>query len=403
MKPLTSHEGLHCANCGMPMQGEFCHACGQSMHSVLKPVHGMLEEAAETLLHIDGRIVHTLPPLLIKPGFLTLEYFSGRRVRYIAPFRLMFVLCLLAFFVCHLQLENSQITLGTKAVAVNTVDNPFNAATTPAAVKLSLQQRLSDLEQARQATNAVGGDARRALDSAEHVLRQQASQRLLVLGVGSLGDAALNPPSASSSPTPAATGDQPPGGYSKISDSTLASPSRIDIPWLPAFFNERLSRDADHLKANVFAMKHGGPGRQEAFDRLVGNFFSVLPQTMFVMIPLFALLLKLFYVFRRRLYMEHLIVALHSHAYLFLSLLLGVLISALSSWVAPHASWATHPLTWLEWVLVLWVPAYLLIMQKRVYRQGWPMTVLKFCCVGWCYLWLLLIALVMAAVLGLAY
>jgi hypothetical protein len=404
MKPLTSsHEGLHCANCGLPMHGEFCHACGQSMHSVLRPVHGMLEEAVETLLHIDGRIVHTLPPLLLKPGFLTLEYFSGRRVRYIAPFRLMFVLSLLAFFVCHLRVENSQIKLGTNVVAANVADNPFNVAGTPAAVKLSLQQKLSALEQARQASNMAGGGAVRALDSAEHVLRQQASQRLLVLGVGSLGDVALNPPSDTSSPAPAGTGDQSQVGYTKISDSTLTSPSRIEIPWLPAFVNERLSRDAGHLKANIYAMKHGGPGRQEAFDRLESNFFSVLPQTMFVMIPLFALLLKLFYVFRRRLYMEHLIVALHSHAYLFLTVLLGVLISALSSWVAPHAAWASRPLTWLEWVLVLWVPAYLLIMQKRVYRQGWPMTVLKFWCVGWCYLWLVIAALSIAAVLGLAY
>ena len=401
MKPLTSHEGLHCANCGVPMQGEFCHACGQSMHSVLKPVHGMLEETVETLLHIDGRIVHTVPPLLLKPGFLTLEYFSGRRVRYIAPFRLMFVLCLLALFVCHLRIENmnTQINLGTNS-AVKAADNPFNTATTPAAVKLSLQQKLSDLEQARQATEAVGGSAKKALDLAEHTLRQQASQRLLVLGVGSLGDAALSPPSGTSSPASSATSEDV---HSKIPDATLTNPTRIEIPWLPAFFNERLSRSADHLKANVYAMKHDGPGRQEAFDRMQANFFSVLPQTMFVMIPLFALLLKLFYVFRRRLYMEHLIVALHSHAYLFLSLLLGVLISALSSWAAPHAAWVTHPLTWLEWVLVLWVPAYLLIMQKRVYRQGWPMTVLKFWCVGWFYLWLLTAALIIAAVLGLAY
>jgi hypothetical protein len=401
MKPLTSHEGLHCANCGVPMQGEFCHACGQSLHSVLKPVHGMLEETVETLLHVDGRIVHTLPPLLLKPGFLTLEYFSGRRVRYIAPFRLMFMLCVLAFFVCHLRIENmnAQINLGANG-AVKAVDNPFSAATTPAAVKLSLQQKLADLEQARQATEAVGGSAKKALDTAEHTLRQQASQRLLVLGVGSLGDVALNPPSDTSSPASSATSEDL---HSKIPDTALTGSSRIEIPWLPEFFNERLSRDVSHLKANLYAVKHDGPGRQEALDRLLGNFFSVLPQTMFVMIPVFALLLKLFYVFRRRLYMEHLIVALHSHAYLFLSVLLGVLLNALSSWVAPHAAWATHPLVWLEWALVLWVPAYLLIMQKRVYRQGWPMTVLKFWCVGWCYLWLLTAALMMAAVLGLAY
>ena len=268
-------------------------------------------------------------------------------------------------------------------------------------MKQSLQEKLAGLEQARAATNAVGGNAKRALDSAEHVLRQQASQRLLVLGVSSVGDLTLNPPSASSSNTPAADDDE--DVHSKISDKTLSSPTRIDIVWLPSFFNDRLSLAADHLKTNLKAMKHDGPGRQEAFDRLLGNFFSVLPQTMFVMIPLFALLLKLFYVFRRRLYMEHLIVALHSHAYLFLSLLLGVLISALSSWLAPHAAWATHPLTWLEWALVLWIPAYLLIMQKRIYRQGWPMTVLKFWCVGWCYFWLLTTALTIAAVLGLAY
>ncbi|TAM19816.1 MAG: DUF3667 domain-containing protein, partial [Rhodanobacter sp.] len=95
MKELTSFEGLHCANCGEPLQGEFCHHCGQSVHSVLKPMHHMVEETVETVLHIDSRILHTLPALFLKPGFLTLEYFAGRRVRYIAPFRLMFVLCLL--------------------------------------------------------------------------------------------------------------------------------------------------------------------------------------------------------------------------------------------------------------------------------------------------------------------
>lgn len=47
MKQLSSYEGLHCANCGVPMHGEYCHACGQSIHSVLKPIHGLLEETVE--------------------------------------------------------------------------------------------------------------------------------------------------------------------------------------------------------------------------------------------------------------------------------------------------------------------------------------------------------------------
>jgi hypothetical protein len=128
-----------------------------------------------------------------------------------------------------------------------------------------------------------------------------------------------------------------------------------------------------------------------------------LPPTMFVLMPVFAGLLKLFYVFRRRLYMEHLIVALHSHAFLFLWLLLCTLLTWLANWLEPRALWTTYPLNWLERILVLWAPIYLLLMQKRVYHQGWPMTLLKFWFIGWCYFWLLMIALMIAAALGVAH
>jgi hypothetical protein len=124
---------------------------------------------------------------------------------------------------------------------------------------------------------------------------------------------------------------------------------------------------------------------------------------MFVLIPAFAILLKLFYVFRRRLYMEHLIVALHSHAFMFLSLLLVTLVGMLSTWLRPHAAWTGYALGWLQAALILWLPAYLLLTQKRIYRQGWPMTLLKFWFVGWCYVWLLMFALMVAAALGMAH
>ena len=47
---------------------------------------------------------------------------------------------------------------------------------------------------------------------------------------------------------------------------------------------------------------------------MVDALFNVLPQTLIVLMPIFALMLKIAYWFKRRLYMEHLIVALHSHA-----------------------------------------------------------------------------------------
>jgi hypothetical protein len=168
--------------------------------------------------------------------------------------------------------------------------------------------------------------------------------------------------------------------------------------------NGRLTELARQIQKNWRTYRHGdATASAEAKQRMINGVFGALPPAMFVLIPVFAGLLKLFYVFRRRLYMEHLIVALHSHAFLFLSLLLITLTGMLSTWLRPHAAWAGSALGLLQGALMLWIPVYLLVMQKRLYRQGWPMTLLKFWCVGWCYFWLLIIAIGIAAALGMAH
>jgi hypothetical protein len=101
--------------------------------------------------------------------------------------------------------------------------------------------------------------------------------------------------------------------------------------------------------------------------------------------------------------MEHLIVALHSHAFIFATLLLVTLAGMASTWLKPHASWVGGLMGLVQTVLFLWIPVYLLLMQKRVYRQGWFLTIVKFGFVGWLYTWLFGFALGAAAILGLAH
>jgi hypothetical protein len=122
---------------------------------------------------------------------------------------------------------------------------------------------------------------------------------------------------------------------------------------------------------------------------------------LFVLMPLFAFLLKVAYIFKRRLYMEHLMVALHSHAFIFLSLLLVVLVHLLMGWSAVNATWATPILGLVRAAVWTWLPVYLFLMAKRVYRQGWFMTTFKFCLVGFCYLFLLGFGLAGAAIASL--
>jgi len=400
MKQLTSHEGLHCANCGATMQGEFCHECGQSIHSVLKPMHHMVEETVETVLHIDGRIVHTLPPLLLKPGFLTLEYFAGRRVRYIAPFRLMFVLCLLSFFVVHLAIDQVADKLPANGQPLVSVDSrAIEAATSPAEVRSALQDELQRLQKSRD-SGVLPPNLLAQVDAGEQKLRRVADRRLAALGEAPMPAASLAIPPAAATVKPGR--DTMPPAVAPEAYDDGSGPVRI--AWLPDLANARLTALGHQLQKNWHAYKHGDPAASaEAKQRMINGVFSDLPPVMFVLIPVFAGLLKLFYVFRRRLYMEHLIVALHSHAFMFLSLLLTILVGMLSTWLQPHAAWAGHALGWLQAALILWIPTGLLLMQKRIYRQGWPMTLLKFWFVGWGYFWLLIFALMVALVLGAAH
>ncbi|HET6804827.1 MAG TPA: DUF3667 domain-containing protein [Frateuria sp.] len=379
MNELTEAGKLYCANCTTPLEGEFCHHCGQSVHSVLKPVHHMLEDGMDMFLHVDGRILHTLPPLLAKPGFLTLEYFAGRRQRYVAPFRVMFVLCLMAFFAAHLAVGERPMVFGDDAVQVDV--DAFKQARTPAEVDQALQRELAHLQPVRNLP-AVGKMAASDIQEAERKLRKAAAKRRAELGDTSI--VLLGPATAGTS------GANRPGAAHRPDDPIkLLAQKPVQIRWLPDFINQRLTRAAKRLSDNLDALDSGGERAADAQERLISQLFSALPQTMLLLLPLFALLLKVVYLFRRRLYMEHLIVALHSHAFLFLSLLLVVVLTALKGWLQPHAAWLAQGLGWVRLALLVWMPVYLLLMQKRVYRQGWPMTIFKYLLVGYCYSFLL--------------
>jgi hypothetical protein len=56
-----------------------------------------------------------------------------------------------------------------------------------------------------------------------------------------------------------------------------------------------------------------------------------------------------------------------------------------------------------EVALFAWMAIYLLIMQKRVYRQGWFMTLVKYCALGFCYTLLLGIGIGLTALLSLVW
>lgn len=379
--------GPACGNCGAPMHGPFCYACGQPEKGMIRHLASVMADVADTIFNVDSRIFRSILPLYFRPGYLTNEYFAGRRTRYVTPFRLFFFLCVISFFAIQLSLNFDDI---------NFVGEGNNAgiehAQTKAEVETRLQAGLAGLTSARAAAGTRAKVAAK-LDKAESELRHKAEDRLAWLAWSDKKNEAIAAGRAPP-PEPDEGNDDEVGvlQFDGMPWDPVAHPIAID--WLPAFANTKLNAMARHAKDNIIAArKHPA----EAIARM----FSVLPQTLFVLMPLFAILLKVAYIFKRRLYMEHLMVALHSHAFIFLSLLLVVFVHLLMGWSAEHATWATPILALVRAAVWTWLPVYLFLMAKRVYKQGWFMTTFKFCLVGFCYIMLLSFGLAGAAIASL--
>ena len=91
--------GAPCANCGIELQGPWCHACGQSAEDFHRSIVRLIGEVVEGLLHMDGRLWRTLPGLMMRPGRLTRAYLEGHRAPQIPPLRLFLVVLLMIFLV----------------------------------------------------------------------------------------------------------------------------------------------------------------------------------------------------------------------------------------------------------------------------------------------------------------
>jgi hypothetical protein len=359
--PSPGTPGPTCQNCGEPLLGPHCYRCGQPVSGLVRHFSSIVGDFLDSVLNIDARVLRTLGPLFARPAYLSCEYFAGRRVRYVSPVRLFVFLSIVTFFIARLT-----INLSGDAIQLDG-DNAIASATSVAQVETLRDDAIAKMEAGRRRAPEVPGlDA--GLKQGQDSIRAESAARIAALkGAAARGEP---PPEASTSIT---------FSNGKPWDAT-ANPLRIG--WLPAFANDWINDQVGRGQKNIARIKDD-PSLFK--DALLG----AIPSTLFVLLPVFALMLKMLYIFKRRLYMEHLIVALHSHAFLCLSLLLIFLTMALRAWLAPAAGALHTLLGWVEGLLIAWMPVYLLLMQKRVYGQGWPMTLLKYSVLGISYVFLL--------------
>ncbi|NQT26930.1 DUF3667 domain-containing protein [candidate division KSB1 bacterium] len=286
---MNNNKTTHCLNCGKYIgETNFCHNCGQMNSDRRLTLRQLLHDFFGDYFTFDSKFFRSIFPLLSKPGHLTREYVSGRRVSYVLPLRLYIFTTFVFFFVLALNTKFDTKEINSvrsaeyvmPADSLNAILNQYGAAI-PESVRESLFEQL---------------------------------------------------------------------------DSTFVQSysSENDGPKVNFKYDEDDENDSHierYLKNKAYYLESLGGKGTAVF---VKSIINQIPKVMFVMLPFFALILKLLYVRHRILYIEHFIFALHMHSLTFMLLIITVF---LTKW-------------YVILIVILGILVYLFLSMRNFYGQG---------------------------------
>ena len=335
LETAGNFENKACLNCGTILKGHYCYACGQKDEHLHEPFYIMVGHAFAHYWHFDSKFLNTLGPLLFKPGFLTNEFIAGKRVRYVHPVQLYFFLSIIFFILfgtmgsnqINMTLESvSSLTPDSLSTAIDQVKMDIEANDTVAALKLdSLSKVLSPV-----ISNMLASDSMAKITSVTTIADSEDIAAPLELSFTNL-----------------------PSTVKEYEDSI----NRLPLEVQPG----SIQKGFDRMFIRLSSMD-----KKEIIKRFSDNTIHNLPKLLFVLIPIFALILKLTFIRKRIYFVDHAVFTLHYHAFAFLFMLLLLIIYLTTGYVLP-ANW-----------LLLVLLVYLYFAMKKFYKQTYFNTFRKF-------------------------
>jgi hypothetical protein len=300
----------HCENCGTALSGPYCHHCGQHDFEFHRSFRHVFLEALESFFHFEGKFFRNIVTLLFSPGRLTADFNAGKRAAQMPPFRLYIFVSILFFFISF---------VGSHPAS----DLQLDENTSP-------RQREAVLQ-------AVGGAVQKVRAQAE-----SAAQRL---------QAAAGGPGAKP-PEPLQTGH----------DSTLAGPAEKISPE-PAAGREDTELERFLNEKGRYAVSHQA--------ELVEAFIHALPKMLLFSLPFFALITRVLFRKSGQVYLQHLVLALHFHTFIFIWVLCRNGWGFLAGFAGPGLQ------GWLTFFCNAWLTLYPLLMLRRLFANSWKKTFVK--------------------------
>lgn len=312
-------ENEPCKNCGTVFSGHYCPECGQSEREINRPFSIVFYDFLGNIFAIDTRFWKTFVNLVSRPGFLTKEFFAGHRVRYAPPMRFFIFASFILFLL--LQVYSNRGLNSLMYSSFEDENNPIKLDSTSVQVADSVL---------RQTENDVNEEISSTIE------------------------------------------DSIPGINLDIDMDALrgAENFKDGLDILAVQMEKKLEDETDPGKrAKLIEHINLARSPQMAITRML----KYMSWAFFLLLPVFALILKLFYI--RRYYIRHLIFSIHLHSFMFVIFILIILLimffeSGIGSIIL---------------FLLLTIPVYFIIALKKFYGQNIGKVVLKFLGISFLY------------------
>jgi hypothetical protein len=336
-----------CKNCGAPVLAAYCAVCGQERDTHRHTLWHLLHDLISEIGSFDSRILRTVIALLFQPGELPLSFREGRTRRYMPTVRLYLFVSLLFF------LTLSAAGIALFQIELQEVPNAYTVKALPnGGVMVSSKNRPGSAIPAM-----VGRDLK---------------DRNLTPGVhsGLTSDVHFFAPIGRF--------------HQRITRDGWARIAELKTAVLKAVGNNRHGWMARNALATIEKL-----ARDPA--ALNGPLTTWIPRVFFLLLPLFALLLALFYWRQRRkfYFVDHLVFSLAFHSFVFAILIVAIgAAQILAGGLVARLVFAA-------------IGVYLFLAIKRFYSQGWVISATKFALVSFIYtIFFLMPALVFVLVTG---
>ncbi len=310
----------NCLNCGTVVRGRYCIDCGQVTDTHVPTLAEVLGDAITSIFNLDSRLWRTVGTLFFAPGRLTQDFLAGKRARYVPPLRLYLVMSVLLFLLTSLDpTDNDEEEFNAQGEAIS-------------------QEVEDEIEDAIEAGAQLDTDPDPDLDLSQGV----------DVEFGDDGNLTIRD----------AEGNLVEGGDVKDADDC----DEMSLPFprggaVDSAIRETCTR-----------------GAEDDFAAMTEAFTDNIPLLAFMVIPVMAVVFKVFYVFTGRNYLAHLVFLCHTHAFTFMLIVVLTVMRMLGRTV-PGLGTLMAIIGGL--LFLVYMPAYYFLALRRVYEQGVLLTLSK--------------------------